>query len=234
VNACNDDGETPLHTNVKSASYDFLRCLVDHGADVNAQDKSDRSVLHRALLEHSLPAIKLLLCDVTATPVADTTTAMAPELVADSQGDTLLHKLSRSEEFAPDCLPRVIKALTRHGDADTAIAWNRQNGQGSTCLHVALRQQNAAAVQILLAQSGVDIEGVRDQEGQSALDLILSEMDLSTLLALVERRGMSWMDDRVKRAILDARDQDSGHSLLHKAVTSGSLEGTPCSSACVP
>ena len=58
------------------------------------------------------------------------------------------------------------------------------------------------------------------------VDLLLAELDLTTLLTLVERRGMGWMDARVKQAIVDARDQDSGHSLLHKAVVSGSLEGT--------
>ncbi|ELR11667.1 ankyrin, putative [Acanthamoeba castellanii str. Neff] len=206
VNATNDDGETPLHTNVQqSASYEFLKCLVDHGADVTARDAAGRSVLHRALLAHSLPALKLLLCGVSN--VADTIDA-GLELTADSQGDSLLHKLARSEEYAVECLPRVVELLAARGVQ--SLPWNQQNGQGSTCLHVALRHQNAAAVQYLVAlQPGVDIES----------------LDLTTLLTLVERRGMGWMDARVKQTIVDARDQDSGHSLLHKAVVSGSLEG---------
>ncbi len=227
MNATNDDGETPLHTNVQqSASYEFLKCLVDHGADVTARDAAGRSVLHRALLAHSLPALKLLLCDVSNV-AADTIDAGLVELAADSQGDSLLHKLARSEEYAAECLPRLVELLAARGVQP--LPWNQQNGQGSTCLHVALRHQNAAAVRYLVAlqqPAGVDIEGVRDQEGQSVVDLLLAELDLTTLLTLVERRGMGWMDARVKQAIVDARDQDSGHSLLHKAVVSGSLEGT--------
>jgi ankyrin repeat protein len=232
VNAANDDGETPLHTNVKSASYEFLQCLVNHGADVNAKDKHGRSVLYHALREHSLPATKLLLCpdggdSSTEGTLAPSAVGDGDLLVTDPLGDSILHKLARSEEFA-ECLPHVIALLMRHG---VEIDWNLQNAQGSTCLHVALRHQNVVAVQYLLAHARTaDLKDVRDQQGQSIVDLLLDEMDLTTLLALIEKRGREWMDDAVKRAILDARDEDSGYCLLHKAAASGSLEGVHSSS----
>ena len=62
VNTITNDGETALHTHLRSlADIQFVSLLVSDGVDVNRRDKNGNTALHNAVLYENFSAIPALL-----------------------------------------------------------------------------------------------------------------------------------------------------------------------------
>lgn len=63
INAKDKEGDTPLHWMFQSpnASSDLVKLFLDHGADVNEQNKLSQGPLYAASLVGNVPAVRLLL-----------------------------------------------------------------------------------------------------------------------------------------------------------------------------
>ncbi|XP_053207498.1 NF-kappa-B inhibitor cactus-like [Panonychus citri] len=69
LNLKNYEGETSLHLAVKTADKSLIEYLVNHGADINAQEgKSGKTVLHYAILQQKLDLIQFLIYNCKCSP----------------------------------------------------------------------------------------------------------------------------------------------------------------------
>jgi hypothetical protein len=148
VNARGGRHETPMHAAVKAGHANILSLLIEHGADMEDQSRSNigGTPLHRAVLYGRVQVGQCLL-DLGANINARDSSYNTPLTYAAFNGLV---------EFARMLLERgaVIDA---------------QNKQGRTALHLASDKEKLQAVSLLL-EHGADVN-VRDDKGNTPSDL---------------------------------------------------------------
>ena len=181
VNSQNFPGrDTPLHVNSQMGYVDVARILIEHGADVAAQDNLGGTPLHGVSLEGHVDLAQLLIehgADVAAEDVDGSTPLhmacggccvdLAWLLIkhgADAAAETYdgwtpLHRLYSS---SGDGLMDLARLLIEHGADATA-----QDEQGSTPLHEASKL-GYVDVPRLLIEHGADTEA-QDERGWTPL-----------------------------------------------------------------
>ena len=128
--ALDDNGDTCLMQAVyKDCSKEVLQAVIDHGADVNATDKWNRTALWRACDKSNTDAINVLL-----KAGADTNIALD-----DSGGTCLMQAVYK------DCSTEVMQDIIDHG-ADV----NATDKTHDTALWIACVKGNTNAVNVLL------------------------------------------------------------------------------------
>ena len=146
--AVNHGGGSALHAATSaSAEPDFIRVLLDAGADVNARDTHDETPLTRAFAaaEPVNPTVVEALLDGGAEPN-----------VVGGAGWTPLHSASYEAEAV-----NIVSALLAAGaelEARTALHFHSAGGE--TPLHIAVRSGASAAVVGTLLASGADVEAL--------------------------------------------------------------------------
>ena len=126
-------GDTSL---IKSArqrcSMEVLQAIIDHGADVNATNKTNATALTLACINKDVGAINVLL-----NASAD------PNIPHDTYGDTCLHVAVRSK-----CSIDVLHAIIDHG-----VDVNAANKINQTALTLACINKDVGAINVLLNAS---------------------------------------------------------------------------------
>ena len=167
VNAVNNTGQTPLWLACCDGQVDFVKILLDTGADTNIIDKYGDSCLHAAMHGHcSTEVIQkildhgahvnavnkdgatplLLACSTAQTEAVKLLLgAMADPNIAYADGDTSLHTA-----IAGDCSKETIQEIIDHG-ADV----NAMNKRGRTALLLGCFYRQMDSVKVLL-ETGAD------------------------------------------------------------------------------
>src|SRR5262245_24418354 len=177
-----DSGQgTPLEVATLNGYLDLAEWLVDHHANVNALDREDGTVLHRAVLDDQSPELKMLRFLLSKganvngrrkgveTPlhiavflgrlnVVDLLLAHGADVRARGNcGQTAMHLASFPQGF-----PEIINILLTHGADINA----RQNNR-ATPLHLAAMGHNIEVVSLLLIK-GADVR-LADSTGATPL-----------------------------------------------------------------
>ena len=176
--------QTLLHLAAQAGQGLNVTCLIEHGANPNAQDLSKRTPLFLAVLQNHRPTVQLLLpkTDVTLTSIEQETllhaaafygyTPLLQELLdtpsckqlieaQDHDGKTPLHKA-----VWMDPKPDVVELLIAHGANPHAL-----NPYGYTPLHWAAKHGHLKSVQILMEQK-VDVHAL-NKNGHTPIDMAI-------------------------------------------------------------
>ena len=113
------DGHTCLHVAViKECSKEVLQAIIDHGVDVNAANKSNKTALRIACKNKDESAINALL-----------NAGANPNIADDAHGNTCLHKAAIKE-----CSKEVLQAIIDHG-VDVNATNKEKSNSINKCLH---------------------------------------------------------------------------------------------------
>ena len=176
--------QTLLHLAAQAGQEQNVLCLIEHGANPNAQDLSKRTPLFLAVLQNHRTTVQLLLpkTDVTLTSIEQETplhaaafygyTPLLQDLLnhppckklieaKDHDGKTPLHKA-----VWMDPKPDVVELLIAQGADPQAL-----NTYDYTPLHWAAKHGHLKSVQILMEQK-VDLHAL-NKNGDSPLDLAI-------------------------------------------------------------
>ena len=154
---------TPLHAALNKGHLDIARLLIEHGANVNAQDDEASSPLRMALYFRQFDVVPPLL----------------------RKGADANVRLNRHSESTPlhiaSCSghPIVIKSLLEYG-----AQVNVWDGKGRTPLHIASNNGDSNAVQLLLEYEA-DVTS-QDKKGFTPLHLVSIKGNLEIVKLLVE------------------------------------------------
>ncbi len=131
INAKNRKGETPLIIALEEHNGDAVHLLLKHGADPNMVSAHKLSALHIAILKGDKDSIKLLLEN------------RANVNIDFANGDTGLHRVVMLGDA------EIVKLFLQAG----ASVNERNNKDGTSPLQIAIEQENADIVQLLLAHN---------------------------------------------------------------------------------
>mmetsp|Transcript_26991 Transcript_26991/g.48794 ORF Transcript_26991/g.48794 Transcript_26991/m.48794 type:complete len:391 (-) Transcript_26991:349-1521(-) len=236
VNERNHKEETALMHAVTSNWLAGAEALISMGANVNAEDKTQSSALHRAC-SHGLPMIDLLL-NARANPnVQDVDPEFDPEFTSTTFGDRLQHRTPLHyccNKVNLESAKRLVKA-----NADMNI----QDAQYMTPLHLAIEEDEDEVIDFLLESgSAVDLCSIKSgmknsplmeaaHAGKHALaeKLIRAGAEVNkvgkqdmTALHLAARKG----DVKTVKLLLDAKGDAALKSTVGTALSLASKKGS--------
>src|SRR6266478_4866925 len=156
------DNVTPLHLASRHGRVEVVCFLIEHGADVTAQNQNESSPLHEALRSGKVEVARILIergADVTAREVG---------------GVTPLHRASRQGQL------EIARVLIERG-ADIAA----RTDYGQTPLHLAAEQRQLEVGRMLI-ERGANI-AAQTKEGETSLLVALRRGYLEFARMLIER-----------------------------------------------
>jgi len=194
VNGGTGKHEPALYAAIRGGHRDIVELLIQHGADVNAKNKTWRRVytpLQRAAITGRTEAVKLLL------------EAGANISVKDDRGQTLLHLIldMRNSDYNQYRLSKDTLELLLIKGADV----NLKDKDGRTPLHLAADSADVEIVELLL-DKGAKIDAKDDDSGFTALHHTARFGNKDAAEVLIARG-----------ADINAKDKQ-GHTALYVAV----------------
>ena len=193
-------GFTPLHISVSNGHLNMCQMLLEHKADVRAQDNQGNTPLHLAASEGHLEVVRVLLeyrADVNAlnmvglTPLHCAFESLRVDIVRllvnhgadakvnDKSGNTFLHLAASAGDLE---LARMV--IERNVDV------NSPNNDGLTALFFALESENFDVARLFLDHNA-DVH-VRDERGNTPLHVaaaITGNGHLDICRMLLERKA---------------------------------------------
>ena len=180
---------TALHLaarQVRDQSIMLLKCLLNHGADINARNQLGHTPLCIAIFNNELLAVNILLAEGADPNIPDKdgstaldfavlrmSASMVDDLLAhganpDKPGDVHSDRFSNPlcEAFGKQYTDDIVSMLLAYG-ADP----NKASKKGDTPLHLAIASSNSICVDILLAHGANP--NIRNRSGQTALAVAL-------------------------------------------------------------
>ena len=163
--ALDESGRTCLMQAVyKDCSKEVLKAIIDHGADVNAADKQNRTALWIGCYKSNIDAINVLL-----KAGADTNIALD-----DSSGICLMYAANK------ECSKEVLQVIIEHG-ADV----NATNKHNVTALWRACNKSNTDAINVLL-NAGADTNIALDNGGTCLMQAVYKYCSKEVLQAIID------------------------------------------------
>ena len=153
---------TPLHLASSFGHTEATRILIEHGADVTAQNTVDETPLHLAS-QNGHDGVARVLIERSAGVAAQ-----------NNHGETPLHLASRSGEV------EFVRMLIERGAEVEA-----RNKDGETPLHLASRT-GLVEVARMLIERGADVAAL-NKDGETALHLALRNRTVEVAWVLIER-----------------------------------------------
>ena len=173
------DGNTCLHYAARGGcSKKAIEAILNHGADVNASNKSSQTTLMWACEKRKIVAINVLL------------NAGADPNIADTDGNTCLHDAVR-RGFSKE----AINAILNHG-ADV----NASNKRSQTTLMLASKERNIYAIPVLLS-AGAD-PSILDEDGNTCLHYAATEDCRRKVLHAIVNNGADVNSTNKSKVIL--------------------------------
>jgi ankyrin repeat protein len=148
VNSFNGEGLTPLQRALEGPREgypDFMRLLLDHGANVNVHDNRRSTLLHFAASEGHLEVARMLL------------ERKANVNALDDEGSTPLHQASHSSQSGDADITQLVRLLLDNG-ADPHACDNN----GNTPLHFAASEGHLEVVRTLLERKA-DVDSLNGE-----------------------------------------------------------------------
>ncbi|MBR1825795.1 MAG: ankyrin repeat domain-containing protein [Alphaproteobacteria bacterium] len=140
------DGLVPLLYAAQKHNFEAVRQLIEHGAQIDAQDQNDNTALTYAVIDGDIATIRFLLENKAKTNIRN------------KKGVTALLYAAKHNNLA------AVKLLVEHG---TNI--NEHDKNGNTPLHYSIPNNNAEMAEFLLAhEAKTDIKNV---DGLSVLNI---------------------------------------------------------------
>ena len=198
INAKDKDGETPLHWMFKfpNASYELVKLFLDHGSNVNEQNKESQGPLYAACLVGNVAGAQLLL-EYEADIDDD----------EDVFGRTALHAAVEASNL------ELVKLLVEK-DADVY----RQDKKGRDCLAQAADENEVEILRYLLK--------TWKSEGSLSRHLLTHDLDGDTPLHRSAAKGneeaIGILLEAGDAATMCSQSNHSGLTPLHMAAYSGS------------
>ena len=192
-NITDNDGNTSLHHAVEGGcSKDVLETIINHGGDVNATNKNNRTSLMIACYKRNIDSISVLLFAATDSNFSDVIC------------DTCLHKAVRA-----GCNIQALQVIIDHC-ADV----NAVNNEGATALLVACDTGQKESVNVLL-RAGADTT-IADVSGDTCLHKVLNrEFGNETLQILIDHGApVNATNKNHQTAYMLARNQENLEAML--------------------
>ncbi|KAI8513302.1 Unconventional myosin-XVI [Branchiostoma belcheri] len=190
------DGGTALHLASVNGKTGVVELLIQHGADVGARDKNDRTALHETSRNGQTGVVELLIqhgADVGAR---------------DKDGRTALHVHVASVNGQTG----VVELLIQHG-ADVGA----RDEYDGTALHWASENGKTREVELLI-QHGADV-GARDKYDRTALHWASLYGGTGVVELLIQHGADVGARDKIGKTPLDyVHDQDRRRFLKNLAV----------------
>jgi ankyrin repeat protein len=180
----------------QSGSLEAIRVLLDHGADIQAQDKNGRTALYVAAQSGSLEAIRVLLDHSTERQAQD------------KDGRTALHMAAQSGSL------EAIRVLLDRG-ADIQA----QDKDGRTALHMAVQSGSFKAIQMLLDHSA-NIQA-QDKNGRTALHVAAQSGSLEAIRVLLDHGAERQARDKNRRTALHMAAQSGSFKAIQMLLDHG-------------
>lgn len=156
-----ENGASPLHRAVKNGSFGWVEWLIDHGADVNAQDNEGSTPLHlvaegqdqniarllasraRSDLPNNDGQIPLHIAAGSANTevLATILNATSNKNMPDNSGDTPLHIAATDPYILEPRIPMLV---------DAGASLESENNEGQTPLHIAVARRRVDNIQTLI------------------------------------------------------------------------------------
>lgn len=173
ISAKDSSGNTPLHIAIKlNAPVDYIKYLIDTGADVNGRNKDGDSVLYLAV-QKNLRKVGDLLLEKNADIFATNTQNYSPLRLALEKGGDIQDWLITSQTL------------------------NTTDGSGNTPLHYAAEWKLNSAM-LGLIEKGAKINAI-NANGESALFSAVKGDSSSTIHILVENGAVTDSRDNLAR-----------------------------------
>jgi ankyrin repeat protein len=210
----NQQVKTPLHCACTVGSADIVQLLLAHGALIDAHRTHSWTPLMYAVSRNHVHVVQLFMQYVrhhqepTSQHDASTTTPRSTPLYLDlnqinQDGMTALYLASRENSVA--CVQLLLQ---HHADPNITSKTNRSP------LHVAVKYQNEAIVDLLLAVSSIDLHTI-----DSSRSTLLHTAAAVNSVSMVRR-----LDDRGCVAPMLLHKDVCGRHPLHIAALEGSVE----------
>ena len=221
--------QTPLHLASHSSDSAAISILVKYGANITAIDSDQQTPLHVAVLSQNEEAIKVLL-DLGADMLYPDNLRQPPVNYAAAFGSigcikafidagfdinyrepcenrTVLHDAVKSNEI------EILDYLLRQDGSEVVV--NARAIDGSTALHLAVRNSGLESVRLLL-QHGADM-GAMSNKGYTPVDLAIRRRDLCCLRVFID----AGFDTNIR----SGTGVSSGSTILHEAIHVAAPEG---------
>ena len=165
VNACDDNGGTPLHNAAFEENIELVWMLIsEFKADVSACDDSGTTPLHLAASNRHLGVVRVLVSEFKVEVN-----------VRNNSGNTPLHLAT---SYGCLCLVRVLLSESCNPDV------NARDNSGVTPVHIAIRLGNLGMVRMLISEFKADVNECTDS-GDTPLHVAASKGYLDIVRMLV-------------------------------------------------
>lgn len=179
LNARNLAGKTALHESAVAGNINFVRFLLDSGADVNAVDETGKTALTDAIENGKTDAVRLLLASGASPVMQDMYGRNAFHSAVEFAGTDVIALIRNAggNPMARDTFGTTPLSLAfrKSADAVNAVTGGNRNlvdSDGNTPLHIAVTARGAGETIKGLVDSGYPVNN-RNGSGATALLLAL-------------------------------------------------------------
>lgn len=207
IDAIDYQKRNALHWAATMGTTDIVSALLGRGADVDAVDENRQTALHLAVIHGAVECMKVLLAagaNPNAMVTASTTGSIHASLKKlESQTRYRVQKMPLHLAFEEPDQHRLCEMVQLLLEAGANIFGRDFNGE--TCLHIAAKGGNTAAVQELICSNfyGNMYLSIKDNDGRSARDCAeqMGHKKVAELLETAESENPLGIRSRAKSVI---------------------------------